>query len=289
MFRRRLPSRLSRCRVPPALEASSGQSPPSAARCSSPKPGRGRPTSAARPLAAGAWYDLSAAIAALVVSAGSVVLYSGSHCSKSSCRRFISRVRSLVKSAWVRLHSCTWASASSSAYTRGSVAASSRSSVATDRASRRSLLPGVRIPRRRAAVQRPFTSCTRSPCPARYCARPRPRNQAPSTAQVRSGHWRDHSSSAAQADAVLGILRSPWTPSLLIATARWTCLCASTPIQITPCLLLEASSRGTDDRRASLGSCDRLLSSQTVGADFAGRTTLPVQGSSCERPRVYGS
>jgi hypothetical protein len=36
---------------------------------------------------------------------------------------------------------------------------------------------------------------------------------------------------------------------------------------------------GTDARRASLGSEDRLLSSQNVGADFAGRTTDRVKGS----------
>jgi hypothetical protein len=152
----------------------------------------------------GAVYVRSAAIAFFVVRSGSVALYSGSHCSSRSWSRLMSRVRSLVSSACVRLQSCTAASSSSSAYTRGSVLASSRSSVATLRASRRSLLPGLRIPRRRAAVQRPFTSCTRSPWPARYCARPRPRNHAPSTAQIRCGHCWAPSSSAAQAWGVLG-------------------------------------------------------------------------------------
>src|SRR5712692_11724689 len=66
-----------------------------------------------------------------------------------------------------------------------------------------------------------------------------------------------------------------------MAIASWTCLCASTPIQITAFLSPEAKIArvGDDERRASLGSCDRLLSSQIVDADFAGRTTDPVKGS----------
>jgi hypothetical protein len=58
------------------------------------------------------------------------------------------------------------------------------------------------------------------------------------------------------------------------------------PIQITAFLFPEAKLArvGDDERRASLGSEDRLLSSQTAGADFAGRTTDRVKGSK-ERPR----
>src|SRR6202158_2802159 len=51
MFRRRLPMRFSRWRVPPALEASSGATPEPAAKCSSRKPCRGRPHSATTPQA----------------------------------------------------------------------------------------------------------------------------------------------------------------------------------------------------------------------------------------------
>jgi hypothetical protein len=40
---------------------------------------------------------------------------------------------------------------------------------------------------------------------------------------------------------------------------------------------------GDDERRASLGSEDRLLSSQIVDADFAGRTTDRVKGSHSAR------
>jgi hypothetical protein len=62
-------------------------------------------------------------------------------------------------------------------------------------------------------------------------------------------------------------------------------LCASTPIQITASLLSgsEPAWVGDDERRASLESEDRLLSSQIVDADVAGRTTVPVKGSTSAR------
>src|SRR5881296_540787 len=64
-------------------------------------------------------------------------------------------------------------------------------------------------------------------------------------------------------------------------------LCASTPIQITVTLLREARlAVDVDERRASLGSRDGLLSGQTVDADIAGRATLRVKGSGV-RPRAY--
>src|SRR5881409_2498040 len=182
---RRLPPRFTRWRVTPALEASSGATPASAASCSSPKPGRGAPSSAtivqavsaptpsmalrarkelllarsslrrrsricasssatcsavtrtacsrsrATARAPGATYARAAAMPACVVRSGRAVAYLGSHSSSRSCSRFSRRVRSSVSSASSRLHSCTDASSSSSAYTRGSVARSSRSSCAT--------------------------------------------------------------------------------------------------------------------------------------------------------------
>src|SRR5581483_1368806 len=97
------------------------------------------------------------------------------------------------------------------------------------------------------------------------CARPRPRYPAPSTAQIRCGHWRAHSRSAGQAAGVFARVRSPTTALSEIATAWCSFLCASTPIQITAVLLREAQlAAGADDRRVSRGSDERLRAYESV-------------------------